>query len=87
MNQHQHLGFKGCSTVLGTKSKLCEGHSAVLFSEDRILKVKRNSSPDDCTWVGILSNETPENSCVFLPMKLEAVNSPLKDSLLKISSL
>uniref|UniRef100_A0A5B6ZXM2 Guanylate kinase 1 n=1 Tax=Davidia involucrata TaxID=16924 RepID=A0A5B6ZXM2_DAVIN len=37
-------------TVLGTKPKLHKDHSAVLLSEDRILIVKGNSSPDDCAW-------------------------------------
>ncbi|KAI8562194.1 hypothetical protein RHMOL_Rhmol03G0015700 [Rhododendron molle] len=36
--------------VLGTKPKQCKGHSAVLLNEDRILIVKGDSSPDDCTW-------------------------------------
>ncbi|XP_057982142.1 guanylate kinase 2 [Malania oleifera] len=37
-------------TVLGTKPKPCQGHSAVLLNDDRILIIKKNSSPDDCLW-------------------------------------
>ena len=36
--------------VLGTKPKQCNGHSAVFLNEDRILIVKGDSAPDDCTW-------------------------------------
>ncbi|KAL4353367.1 hypothetical protein GQ457_06G024970 [Hibiscus cannabinus] len=37
-------------TVLGTKPKPYEGHSAVLLNEDRILIITRGSTPDDCIW-------------------------------------
>lgn len=36
--------------VLGTKPKPCKGHSALLLNEDRILIIKRGSTPDDCIW-------------------------------------
>lgn len=36
--------------VFGTKPKQCKDHSAVSLNEDRILIVKGDSSPDDCTW-------------------------------------
>ena len=36
--------------VLGTKPKQCKRHSAVFLNEDRILIVKGDSAPDDCTW-------------------------------------
>ncbi|KAF2289413.1 hypothetical protein GH714_036056 [Hevea brasiliensis] len=37
-------------TVLGTKPKPCKSHSAVSLSDDRILIIKKGSSPDDCIW-------------------------------------
>ncbi|KAK2975699.1 hypothetical protein RJ640_010758, partial [Escallonia rubra] len=37
-------------TVLGTKPKPFNGHSAKLLKEDRILVVKENSNLDDCAW-------------------------------------
>ncbi|KAL6987121.1 Guanylate kinase 2, variant 2 [Sarracenia purpurea var. burkii] len=36
--------------VLGTKPTHSKGHSTVLLNEDRILIVKGDSTPDDCTW-------------------------------------
>lgn len=36
--------------VLGTKPEAGKGHSAVLVNEDRILIIKRGSTPDDCIW-------------------------------------
>lgn len=44
-------------TVLGTKPDPCKGHSAVLLNEDRILILKRDSTPDDCIW--FLEVDTP----------------------------
>ncbi|KAF8403811.1 hypothetical protein HHK36_011917 [Tetracentron sinense] len=38
-------------TVLGTKPTSCKGHSAVLLNKDRILILKQDSTPDDCTWL------------------------------------
>ncbi|KAK3217790.1 hypothetical protein Dsin_011760 [Dipteronia sinensis] len=37
-------------TVLGKEPKPCNGHSAVLLNEDRILVIKKGSTPDDCIW-------------------------------------
>ncbi|KAJ9695778.1 hypothetical protein PVL29_010983 [Vitis rotundifolia] len=37
-------------TVLGTKPEAGKGHSAVLVNEDRILIIKRGSTPEDCIW-------------------------------------
>ncbi|MCL7025243.1 hypothetical protein MKW94_021462, partial [Papaver nudicaule] len=37
-------------TTLGTKPAQCKGHSAVLLNNDRILILKKDSTPDDCTW-------------------------------------
>ncbi|XP_047318820.1 guanylate kinase 2-like [Impatiens glandulifera] len=37
-------------TVLGTKPKHCEGHSAVLLNEDRVLIIRQGSPIDDCFW-------------------------------------
>ncbi|KAG6638393.1 guanylate kinase 2-like isoform X3 [Carya illinoinensis] len=40
-------------TVLGTQPKPCKGpkgHSAVLLNENRILIIKKGSTPDDCIW-------------------------------------
>ncbi|KAJ7972231.1 Guanylate kinase [Quillaja saponaria] len=37
-------------TVLGTKPTLSKGHSAVPLNDDRILIIKRGSTPDDHTW-------------------------------------
>ncbi|KAF8398380.1 hypothetical protein HHK36_017307 [Tetracentron sinense] len=36
--------------VLGTKPSQCKGYSALLVNNDRILILKRDSTPDDCTW-------------------------------------
>ncbi|XP_058073651.1 guanylate kinase 1-like isoform X2 [Magnolia sinica] len=44
-------------TVLGTKPVICEGHSAVLLNNERILIVKRDSAPDDRIW--FLEVDTP----------------------------
>lgn len=44
-------------TVLGTKPAPCKGHSAVFLNKDRILVLKRDSAPDDCTW--FLEVDTP----------------------------
>ena len=37
-------------TVLGTKPKVSNGHSAVLLNGDRILVIKGNSKSDECFW-------------------------------------
>ncbi|XP_049392991.1 guanylate kinase 2 [Solanum stenotomum] len=37
-------------TVLGTKPKVSNGHSAVLLNGDRILVIKGNSKSDGCFW-------------------------------------
>ncbi|KAJ4969651.1 hypothetical protein NE237_002750 [Protea cynaroides] len=37
-------------TVLGTKPTPSKGHSAVILNKERILIIKRDSSPDDCVW-------------------------------------
>ncbi|KAK1266535.1 hypothetical protein QJS04_geneDACA016396 [Acorus gramineus] len=37
-------------TILGTKPLPCKGHSAVLLNNDRILILKQDALPDDCTW-------------------------------------
>ncbi|XP_042513745.1 guanylate kinase 2-like [Macadamia integrifolia] len=44
-------------TVLGMKPTPCEGHSAVLLNKERILILKRDSTPDDCAW--FLEVDTP----------------------------
>ncbi|KAI3968203.1 hypothetical protein MKX01_018506 [Papaver californicum] len=44
-------------TILGTKPAQCIGHSAVLLNNDRILVLKKDSTPDDCTW--FLEVDTP----------------------------
>ncbi|MCL7042045.1 hypothetical protein MKW94_003702 [Papaver nudicaule] len=44
-------------TTLGTKPAQCKGHSAVLLNNDRILILKKDSTPDDCTW--FLEVDTP----------------------------
>ncbi|XP_043692241.1 guanylate kinase 2-like [Telopea speciosissima] len=44
-------------TVLGTKPTPCKGHSAVLLNKERILILKRDSTPDDCAW--FLEVDTP----------------------------
>ncbi|KAG6769214.1 hypothetical protein POTOM_024831 [Populus tomentosa] len=36
--------------VLGTKPNICKGLSAVSLNDDRILIVKKGSTPDDCIW-------------------------------------
>lgn len=36
--------------VLGTKPNTCKGLSAVSLNDDRILIVKKGSTPDDCIW-------------------------------------
>lgn len=36
--------------VLGTKPNKCKGLSAVSLNDDRILIVKKGSTPDDCIW-------------------------------------
>ncbi|KAF9592758.1 hypothetical protein IFM89_017328 [Coptis chinensis] len=43
--------------VLGKKPMICKGHSAALVNDDRILILKRDSTPDDCTW--FLEVDTP----------------------------
>ncbi|PIA48376.1 hypothetical protein AQUCO_01400767v1 [Aquilegia coerulea] len=50
-------GQWGDATVLGTKPAICKGHSAVLVNNDRILVLKKDSTPDDCTW--FLEVDTP----------------------------
>lgn len=37
-------------TVLGTKPKPCRGYSAVSLNDDRILIIKKGSTPGDCVW-------------------------------------
>ncbi|KAK1315213.1 hypothetical protein QJS10_CPA06g01814 [Acorus calamus] len=44
-------------TILGTKPLPCKGHSAVLLNNDRILVLKQDALPDDCTW--FLEVDTP----------------------------
>ncbi|XP_043692390.1 guanylate kinase 2-like [Telopea speciosissima] len=44
-------------TVLGIKPTPCKGHSAVLLNKERILILKRDSTPDDCAW--FLEVDTP----------------------------
>ncbi|KAG9449415.1 hypothetical protein H6P81_009380 [Aristolochia fimbriata] len=44
-------------TVLGTQPTLPTGHSAVLLNKDRLLILKRDSTPDDCIW--FLEVDTP----------------------------
>ncbi|KAJ7976804.1 Guanylate kinase [Quillaja saponaria] len=46
----QSLGKWLKPTVLGNKPTLCKGHSAVPLNDDRILIIKRGSTPDDHTW-------------------------------------
>ncbi|XXG56514.1 hypothetical protein AAC387_Pa03g3901 [Persea americana] len=36
--------------VLGTVPAPCKSHSAVFLNKERILVLKRDSAPDDCTW-------------------------------------
>ncbi|KAA8518199.1 hypothetical protein F0562_015673 [Nyssa sinensis] len=59
MNQHQQLGFRFSTNLLVNglfplcweQNRSCvRAIQAVLLSEDRIVIVKGNSSPDDCTW-------------------------------------
>ncbi|KAJ4706428.1 Guanylate kinase [Melia azedarach] len=44
-------------TVRGIEPKPCKGHSAVLLNGDRILVIKKGSSPEDCIW--FLEVDTP----------------------------
>ncbi|XP_037497020.1 guanylate kinase 2 isoform X2 [Jatropha curcas] len=37
-------------TVLGTKPKPCKSYTAVSLNDDRILIIKKGSTPDDCIW-------------------------------------
>lgn len=43
--------------VLGKKPTICNGHSAALVNNERILVLKGDSTPDDCTW--FLEVDTP----------------------------
>ncbi|OVA10246.1 Guanylate kinase-like [Macleaya cordata] len=54
---NKSTGKWGVPTALGTKPAQCKGHSAVLLNSDRILILKRDSTPDDCTW--FLEVDTP----------------------------
>jgi guanylate kinase len=42
--------FRVTPIVLGTKPNICKGLSAVSLNDDRILIVKKGSTPDDCIW-------------------------------------
>ena len=42
--------FSVTPIVLGTKPNTCKGLSAVSLNDDRILIVKKGSTPDDCIW-------------------------------------
>ncbi|XP_010257209.1 PREDICTED: guanylate kinase 2-like [Nelumbo nucifera] len=54
---HKSTGKWSVPKVLGTKPTPCKGHSAVLLNKERILILKRDSTPEDCAW--FLEVDTP----------------------------